>query len=167
MAKSYARFIVTNKCEHANIDEYGTFSCPFLIETKTISDIRYPLPLISSIYCTKKGVNFTCYTIEREKEKQKLMKIYIIGSLNESKTTIELAANKFKEQGHDVRYVRKQDKPISELIHDCFLHIDSWVDLVVAVPKSIYPKTEFGTGTLYEIEHAKSIGKPVVTWIDI
>lgn len=162
MAKSYARFIVTNKCEHANIDEFGIFSCPFLIEKQV--DIRDPLPLISSRYCNKKGIDFTCYTIEREEEKQKLMKIYIIGSLNESKAIIELAANKFKEQGYDVRHVRKQDKPILELIHDCFLHIDSWADLIVAVPKSIYPKTEFGTGTLYEIEHAKSIGKPVVIY---
>ena len=96
-----------------------------------------------------------------------IMKIYIIGSLNENEATIELAANKLESYGFDVRYVKKQEKPIQELIHDCFLTIDSWADLVVAVPKKIYPTMEFGTGTLYEVEHAKAFKKPVLVWLDI
>ena len=95
------------------------------------------------------------------------MKIYIIGSLNESEAAIELAADRLKSQGYDVRYVKKQDKPIRDLIHDCFLTIDSWADLVLAVPKKIRPTVEFGIGTLYEIEHAKAFNKPVVMWLDI
>lgn len=95
------------------------------------------------------------------------MKIYIIGSLNENEVTIELAANKLEGHGFDIRYVKKQDKPIQELIHDCFLTIDSWADLVVAVPKKIHPTIEFGIGTLYEIEHAKAFHKPVLMWLDV
>ena len=94
------------------------------------------------------------------------MKIYIIGSLNENEAAIELAANKLESYGFDVRYVKREEKPIQELIHDCLLTIDSWADLVVAVPKKTYPTIEFGIGTLYEIEHSKSFGKPVLTWLD-
>ena len=95
------------------------------------------------------------------------MKIYIIGSLNENEAAIELAANKLEGHGFDVRYVKRQDKPIQELIHDCFLTIDSRADLVIAVPKKIHPTMEFGTGTLYEMEDAKVFKKPVLIWLDI
>ena len=92
------------------------------------------------------------------------MKVYIIGSVNESHLNIRYAAHIFETLGHEVRYVEKKPEvPIMTLIHDCFLHIDSWADLIVVVPKSINNGVlDIGTGTMYEIEHAKSMGKPVV-----
>lgn len=91
------------------------------------------------------------------------MKIYIIGSVsNQSK--IEEAARKFEKTENEIRYVKKSSKPMAELIHDCFLHIDSWAELVMVVPKSVSPKLEIGIGTTYEMEHAKAMGKPVVIY---
>ena len=78
------------------------------------------------------------------------MKIYIIGSVSDQ-SKIEIAASKFTELGNEVRYVKKSEKPIAELVHDCFLTIDSWAEAIVVVPKSVSPKLEIGTGTIYEI----------------
>ena len=51
------------------------------------------------------------------------------------------------------------------LIHNCYLHIESWADIVVVVPKSIIgSEIIIGEGTKYEMEHAKSFGKPVLIY---
>lgn len=95
------------------------------------------------------------------------MKIYIIGSVINSEAAIECAAMKFEEMGHVVRYVKKQDGYLSRLIRDCFNHIESWADMVVVVPKTCVPVLDIGEGTRYEMEHAKSFGKPVLIYYDI
>lgn len=93
------------------------------------------------------------------------MKVFVIGSFSSNTYGIKEAYEKFTEMGCEVRYVEKDNsRSFSELINDCFLHIDSWADLVVAVPKRIYPTLEFGDGTIYEMEHARAVGKPVVVY---
>lgn len=93
------------------------------------------------------------------------MKVYIIGSVNSSESEIKIAADKFRRIGCEVRHVEKMDgERFASLVHDCFLHIDSWADLIVAVPKSVSPEISFGEGTTYEIEHAKAVGKTVVVY---
>ena len=94
------------------------------------------------------------------------MKVYIIGSVTKSATNIKLAANKFESLSNEVRYVTKKDNvPLETLIHDCYLHIETWADLIVVVPKSITNGVvDIGAGTMYEIEHARSFGKPVVIY---
>lgn len=95
------------------------------------------------------------------------MKIYIIGSVSKSAASIECAATKFQEMGHEVRYVKKCNGYLSRLIRDCFLTIESWADMIVVVPKSCCPVLDIGDGTKYEMEHAKSFGKPVLIYYDI
>lgn len=95
------------------------------------------------------------------------MKVYIIGSVSKSKDAIELTATKFEKMGHEVRYVKEQDEYLSRLIRDCFLTIESWADMVVVVPKSCCPVLDIGDGTRYEMEHAKSFGKPVLIYYDL
>lgn len=93
------------------------------------------------------------------------MRVYIIGSVTHSKYEIKEAVTKFKNMGCEVRHVEKTDgKRFSSIVHDCFLHIDTWADLVVAVPKFATPEIIFGEGTTYEIEHAKAVGKPIVIY---
>lgn len=95
------------------------------------------------------------------------MKIYIIGSVTKSEAAIKCVASKFEKMGHEVRYVKEQDGYLSRLIRDCFLTIESWADMVVVVPKSCIPVLSIGDGTKYEMEHAKSFGKPVLIYYDI
>lgn len=95
------------------------------------------------------------------------MKIYIIGSVSKSEATIKCVASKFEKMGHEVRYVKEQDGYLFQLIRDCFLTIESWADMVVVVPKSCVPVLDIGDGTNYEMEHAKSFGKPVLIYYDI
>lgn len=93
----------------------------------------------------------------------RVMKIYIIGSVNENEYSIKCVATRFEKLGHEVRYVKKEHGvPLETLIHTCFLTIESWADLVVVVPKQIYPTLEISDGTKYEMEHASSYGKPVL-----
>ena len=94
------------------------------------------------------------------------MKIYIIGSVTKSEYAIKCAAIKFKELGYEVRYVKKEHGiPLETLIHNCYLHIESWADIVVVVPKLIIgSEIIIGDGTKYEMEHAKSFGKPVLIY---
>lgn len=95
------------------------------------------------------------------------MKVYIIDSVSKSKDAIELIAKKFEKMGHEVRYVKEQDGYLSRLIRDCFLTIESWADMVVVVPKACCPVLDIGDGTRYEMEHAKSFGKPVLIYYDL
>lgn len=96
------------------------------------------------------------------------MKIYIVGSVSKSEEAIKCAATKFEQMGHEVRHVKKEfGKPLECLIHDCYLHIETWADMVVVVPKSCCPVLDIGDGTKYEMEHAKSFSKPVVIYYDI
>lgn len=95
------------------------------------------------------------------------MNIYIIGSVTTSGIPIECAADKFEELEHEVRYVKPEDKPLNDLIRASFELIETWADMVVVVPKSVYPTIEIGEGTLYEMEHAKSLDKLVVIYYDL
>lgn len=95
------------------------------------------------------------------------MRVYIIGSVTKSEAAIKSAAEHFEKTGNDVRYVKKEDENHFQLIHDCFLHIESWADIVVAVPKAVIPVLDIGDGTKYEMEHAKSFGKPVLIYYNI
>ena len=94
------------------------------------------------------------------------MKIYVIGSVNKNENEIKRVAEKFEAMGNEVRYVKKEfGVPLETLIHNCYLHIDSWADIIVAVPKSIVKGyVDIGMDTMYEVEHAKSFSKPVLIY---
>lgn len=84
--------------------------------------------------------------------------IYIIGSLSQAKLIKKLAKQLKKENLHfNVKYAHKKKKSIETIIHDCFDKITS-SNHIVAVTK---PDGSFGRGTLYEIEFAKRIDKPI------
>lgn len=95
------------------------------------------------------------------------MRVYIVGSVTKSEAAIKSAAEHFEKIGNDVRYVKKEDENHFRLIRDCFLHIESWADIVVVVPKAVIPVLDIGDGAKYEMEHAKSFGKPVLIYYDI
>lgn len=83
--------------------------------------------------------------------------IYIIGSLSQADFIKKLAKH-FKENAcFNVKYVHEKNKPIETIIHDCFDTIE-WSQYVIAVQK---PDNSLGRGTLYEIEYATRLGKPV------
>lgn len=93
------------------------------------------------------------------------MKIYVIGSISQERE-IEDVAIKYENMGCDVRYVKKESDDLKfDLIRNTFLHIESWADLIIVVPKSLN-SLSFGEGTMYEIEHAKSFNKPIVVHWD-
>lgn len=89
------------------------------------------------------------------------MKIYVIGSVSQA-NQIKRVADEYIKLGNDVRYVKPEDKDLAELIHLCFLTIEAWADMVVVVPKSCARVLDIGHGTMYEIEFAKRVKKPVV-----
>lgn len=84
------------------------------------------------------------------------MKAYIIGSIKQI-NAIELTADKLSKMGFEVRHVKPSDDKLSDLIRSCYLHIETWADIVVVVPKSLSPEfivgddemINFGPGTLY------------------
>lgn len=93
------------------------------------------------------------------------MKVYIIGSVTSNMYSIKEAAEAFEKMGCEVRHVEEmENERFASIVHDCFLHIDSWADLIVAVPKTTSPTISFGEGVTYEMEHAKAVGKPVVIY---
>ena len=84
--------------------------------------------------------------------------IYIIGSLSQADFIKKLAEQLKKENSHfNIKYVHKKKEPIETIIHDCFDTIAS-SHHIIAVQK---PDNSFGRGTLYEIEFAKRMGKPI------
>ena len=90
------------------------------------------------------------------------MKIYIIGSISQA-DEIKRVADKYTKFGNDVRYVKSEDKDLAELIHLCFLTIETWADVVVVVPKSYMGSPlNIGSGTLYEMEFAARLNKPIL-----
>ena len=67
------------------------------------------------------------------------MKIYVIGSISQERE-IEDVAIKYENMGCDVRYVKKESDDLKfDLIRNTFLHIESWADLIIVVPKSLNP----------------------------
>ena len=84
--------------------------------------------------------------------------ICIIGSLSQANLIKKLAKQLEKENLHfNVKYVHKKKEPIETIIHDCFDTIAS-SHHIIAIKK---PDNSFGRGTLYEIEFAKRIDKPI------
>lgn len=84
--------------------------------------------------------------------------ICIIGSLSQANLIKKLAKQLKKENLHfNVKYVHKKKEPIETIIHDCFDTIAS-SHQIIAIKK---PDNSFGRGTLYEIEFAKRIDKPI------
>ena len=94
------------------------------------------------------------------------MKIYVIGSVTKNGKDIKKVAETLESMGNEARYVKKSpDTPLEVLIHNCFIHIESWADIVVVVPKSITNGVaDIGDGTLYEMEHARSFNKTVLIY---
>lgn len=92
-----------------------------------------------------------------------MAKIYVIGSMT-CEFKIKQVAEELESLGHEVRYIKQEDNGFVSCVRDCFLTIENWADAIVVVPKSSYsscPKLDIGHGTTYEMEHAKSYGKPV------
>lgn len=84
--------------------------------------------------------------------------IYIIGSLSQANLIKKLAKQLKKENLHfNIKYVHKKKELIETIIHDCFDTIAS-SHHIIAVKK---PDNSFGRGTLYEIEFAKRMDKPI------
>lgn len=89
--------------------------------------------------------------------------IYVIGSLTQADEIKTIAARINQSTGIDVTFVKPEpDKTLYSLIRQCFSTIQK-ASLIVAVPKET---SLFGTGTLYEICYAQSIGIPVLKWIE-
>lgn len=97
------------------------------------------------------------------------MKIYVIGSVNESENVIKQVAGILEKMDNEVRYVKREyGAPLESLIRKCYLNIENWADIIVVVPKCISSSGEviIGTGTMYEMEHAKAFNKMVVIYRD-
>lgn len=85
------------------------------------------------------------------------MNIFVIGSLSRE-DFIRKVAKHYELSGHNVMYVTKQPhKRLSDLIREAYMKI-SYADLIIAVKKE---DGSLGTGTLYEIEFAKFLGKKI------
>ena len=84
-------------------------------------------------------------------------KVYVIGSLCQEMAIMNIV-NRISKTS-DVRYVYKKSvKNFSEIASENFANIE-WADVVIAVPQ--FDGT-FSSGTSYEIEYAKRIGKRVI-----
>ena len=88
------------------------------------------------------------------------MKIFIIGSMKNSKE-IEFSARALNTvDGNTVRYakpINEEIEDISNAIHEAFDNIE-WCDRVYVVRKN---NGEIGNGTTYEIEYARRLRKEV------
>ena len=85
-----------------------------------------------------------------------MKRIFIIGSLSQVNELKEIADVLRKD--FDVTYVHpRPNDTIDVIIHDAFDEIEK-CNHVVALRK---PDKSFGRGTLYEIEFAKRIHKPI------
>ena len=87
--------------------------------------------------------------------------VFIIGSISQEEE-LRNVADLYAQLGCEVQHVMKESDHLMNLIEKAYTTIREWADLVVVVPKSVYPVMSLGHGTQYEICYAKSLGKPVV-----
>lgn len=84
--------------------------------------------------------------------------LYVIGSLSRANDIKTYARWRALVTGDQVKYVKPQpDKPIEELISQCFDNIEK-ADVIEVFRKK---DGTIGTGTLYEMQYAYRIGKTV------
>lgn len=92
------------------------------------------------------------------KEKEKMLKVFIIGSMSCEKW-IKFVARVFKKIGCEVDYAKKQpEKRFDTLVAEAFRSIAD-ADLIVAIGKA---DGTFGEGTTYELAFAEFIGKVII-----
>lgn len=85
-------------------------------------------------------------------------KLYVIGSLSQSKAIMDWANYYISTGRYRVRYVKREDgKSFESLVRKCFLNI-LWADRILIICK---PDGSCGQGCTYEKVFAKLIGKRV------
>lgn len=86
-------------------------------------------------------------------------RIYIIGSVLQANFIKKLANYITENSDFEVDYINRQsEKPLKELIHDCFHKIKN-ADLIITVEKRF---GGFDDGTLYELEYANCLSKMIM-----
>lgn len=91
-----------------------------------------------------------------EKEQNKPMSAFIIGSLSQESQIKEIA--EILSHKINVSYVHKEEGVnLASLISNAFDNIDK-ADIIIALGKS---NGDIGDGTLYELEYAKRMNKKI------
>lgn len=85
-----------------------------------------------------------------------MTKIFVIGSLSQSKEIQEIAKS-LKTENFIVKYAKPDNRPFNIVVKQTFDNIDN-ADVIIVLQK---PDGTIGKGTAYEIEYAKRRHKKI------